>query len=315
MRIFRPFYSNGCPQSRNVLYGTSGDYKKERKSTALIREVDVKMITENIREMCIQANYYLSEDMDEAMKCAVQNEKSQLGKKILNQLQDNLKIADEEKIPICQDTGMAVIFMEIGQDVHLTGGWLEDAVNEGVRQGYEQGFLRKSVVKDPLIRENTKDNTPAVLHTKIVPGDQITITVAPKGFGSENMSRVFMLKPADGAEGVKNAILTAVKDAGPNACPPMVVGVGVGGTFEKCALMAKKALTREAGKHSDIPYVEEMEKEMLEKINRLGIGPGGLGGTTTALAVNINTYPTHIAGLPVAVNICCHVNRHVVRTI
>lgn len=281
----------------------------------MIREIDVKTVTENIKEMCIRANYYLSADMDDAMKKAVETEKSQLGKKILNQLQENLQIADKEMIPICQDTGMAVIFLEIGQDVHFTGGNLEDAVNEGVRQGYVDGYLRKSVVKDPLIRENTKDNTPAVIHTKIIPGDKVNITVAPKGFGSENMSRVFMLKPADGMEGVKNAILTAVRDAGPNACPPMVVGVGIGGTFEKCALMAKKALTRNAGSHSDIPYVKDMEIEMLDKINRLGIGPGGLGGTTTALAVNINTYPTHIAGLPVAVNICCHVNRHIVRTI
>lgn len=281
----------------------------------MIREIDVKTVTENIKEMCIRANYYLSADMDDAMKKAVETEKSQLGKKILNQLQENLQIADKEMIPICQDTGMAVIFLEIGQDVHFTGGNLEDAVNEGVRQGYVDGYLRKSVVRDPLIRENTKDNTPAVIHTKIIPGDKVNITVAPKGFGSENMSRVFMLKPADGMEGVKNAILTAVRDAGPNACPPMVVGVGIGGTFEKCALMAKKALTRNAGSHSDIPYVKDMEIEMLDKINRLGIGPGGLGGTTTALAVNINTYPTHIAGLPVAVNICCHVNRHIVRTI
>lgn len=281
----------------------------------MIREINVKTVTENIKEMCIRANYYLSSDMDEAMKKAAETEKSQLGKKILGQLQENLQIADKEMIPICQDTGMAVIFLEIGQDVHFTGGNLEDAVNEGVRQGYVEGYLRKSVVKDPLIRENTKDNTPAVIHTKIVAGDQVKITVAPKGFGSENMSRVFMLKPADGIEGVKNAILTAVRDAGPNACPPMVVGVGIGGTFEKCALMAKQALTREAGSHSDIPYVKDMEIEMLDKINRLGIGPGGLGGTTTALAVNINTYPTHIAGLPVAVNICCHVNRHIVRTI
>lgn len=281
----------------------------------MIREIDVKTVTENIKEMCIRANYYLSSDMDNAMKKAVETEKSQLGKKILNQLQENLQIADKEMIPICQDTGMAVIFLEIGQDVHFSGGNLEDAVNEGVRQGYVEGYLRKSVVKDPLIRENTRDNTPAVIHTKIVPGDKVKITVAPKGFGSENMSRVFMLKPADGIEGVKNAILTAVKDAGPNACPPMVVGVGIGGTFEKCAIMAKKALTREAGSHSDIPYIKDMEIEMLDKINRLGIGPGGLGGTTTALAVNIDTYPTHIAGLPVAVNICCHVNRHIVRTI
>ena len=281
----------------------------------MIREIHVSDLTDNIKEMCIQANYYLSPDMDERMKQVTETEESELGKKILRQLQENLEIADKEMIPICQDTGMAVIFMEIGQDVHFVGGDFEEAVNEGVRRGYIDGYLRKSVVKDPLIRENTKDNTPVVLHTRIVPGDQVKITVAPKGFGSENMSRVFMLKPADGIEGVKNAILTAVKDAGPNACPPMVVGVGVGGTFEKCAIMAKQALTREAGSHSDIPYVKEMEEEMLEKINKLGIGPGGLGGTTTALAVNINTYPTHIAGLPVAVNICCHVNRHVVRTI
>lgn len=281
----------------------------------MIREIHVSDLTDNIKEMCIQANYYLSPDMDERMKQVTETEESELGKKILRQLQENLEIADKEMIPICQDTGMAVIFMEIGQDVHFVGGDFEEAVNEGVRRGYIDGYLRKSVVKDPLIRENTKDNTPAVLHTKIVSGNQVKITVAPKGFGSENMSRVFMLKPADGIEGVKNAILTAVKDAGPNACPPMVVGVGIGGTFEKCAIMAKQALTREAGSHSEIPYVKEMEEEMLEKINKLGIGPGGLGGTTTALAVNIITYPTHIAGLPVAVNICCHVNRHVVRTI
>ena len=279
----------------------------------MIRTVKTEDVIKNVKEMCIEANHYLSKDMDEAMKKAVETEKSELGKKILNQLQENLKIADEEMIPICQDTGMAVIFLEVGQDVHFEGMAIEDAVNEGVRQGYTEGFLRKSVVKDPLIRENTKDNTPAVIHYSIVPGDKVKITMAPKGFGSENMSRVFMLKPADGIEGVKNAILTAVKDAGPNACPPMVVGVGVGGTFEKCALLAKKALTRQVGEHSDTPYVKEMEIEMLEKINRLGIGPGGLGGTTTALAVNINTYPIHIAGLPVAINICCHVNRHVVR--
>ncbi len=281
----------------------------------MIRTVQTSEVTKNIREMCIEANHYLSKDMDAAMKNAVSTEKSELGKKILNQLQDNLKIADEEMIPICQDTGMAVVFLEVGQDVHFEGDNIEDAINEGVRQGYTDGFLRKSVVKDPLIRENTKDNTPAVIHYSIVPGDKVTITFAPKGFGSENMSRVFMLKPADGIEGVKNAILTAVKDAGPNACPPMVVGVGIGGTFEKCALLAKKALTRPVSTHSDIPYVKEMEEEMLTRINQLGIGPGGLGGTTTALAVNINTYPTHIAGLPVAVNICCHVNRHVVREI
>ena len=281
----------------------------------MIREINVKELTENISEMCIQANHYLSPDMDACMKQAVETEKSELGKKILNQLQENLEIADKEMIPICQDTGMAVIFMEIGQDVHFVGGDFEEAVNEGVRRGYVDGYLRKSVVKDPLIRENTKDNTPAVLHTKIVPGDKVRITLAPKGFGSENMSRIFMLKPADGIEGVKNAILTAVKDAGPNACPPMVVGVGIGGTFEKCAILAKKALTRPVGEHSAIPYVKELEEEMLEKINRLGIGPGGLGGTTTALAVNVNTYATHIAGLPVAVNICCHVNRHVIREV
>lgn len=279
----------------------------------MIRTVSTEEIIKNVKEMCIEANHFLSKDMDESMKNAVTTEKSELGRKILNQLQDNLKIADEEMIPICQDTGMAVLFLEVGQDVHFEGMAIEDAVNEGVRQGYTEGFLRKSVVKDPLIRENTRDNTPAVIHYSIVPGDKVKITMAPKGFGSENMSRVFMLKPADGIEGVKNAILTAVKDAGPNACPPMVVGVGIGGTFEKCALLAKKALTRPVNEHSDIPYVKELENEMLEKINKLGIGPGGLGGTTTALAVNINTYPTHIAGLPVAINICCHVNRHVVR--
>lgn len=290
-------------------------YKSKVIGGAMVRTINVNEITKNIKEMCIEANHYLSPDMDKAMKQAEQTEKSPLGKQILGQLQENLKIAAEDMIPICQDTGMAVIFLEIGQDVHFEGGLLEDAVNEGVRQGYVDGYLRKSVVKDPLIRENTKDNTPAILHTKIVAGNKVKIKVAPKGFGSENMSRVFMLKPAEGIEGVKEAILTAVKDAGPNACPPMVVGVGIGGTFEKCALMAKEALTREAGTHSDIPYVKEMEEEVLEKINGLGIGPGGLGGTTTALAVNINTYPTHIAGLPVGVNICCHVNRHAIREI
>ena len=281
----------------------------------MIRIVNTDDIVKNIKEMCIEANNYLSKDMDKAMKDATASEKSELGKKILNQLQENLKIADEEMIPICQDTGMAVIFLEVGQDVHFEGMAIEEGVNEGVRQGYTEGYLRKSVVGDPIIRENTKDNTPAVIHYSIVPGDKVKITLAPKGFGSENMSRVFMLKPADGIEGVKNAILTAVKDAGPNACPPMVVGVGVGGTFEKCAILAKKALTRPVDEHSDIPYVRELEEEMLTKINQLGIGPGGLGGTTTALAVNVNTYATHIAGLPVAVNICCHVNRHVVREI
>lgn len=281
----------------------------------MIRTVQTEELVRNIKEMCIQANHYLSKDMDAVMKDAVEKEESPLGKKVLNQLQENLKIADEEMIPICQDTGMAVIFLEIGQDVHFEGSLIEDAINEGVRQGYTEGFLRKSVVKDPLIRENTKDNTPAVIHYSMVPGDKVKITLAPKGFGSENMSRVFMLKPADGIEGVKKAILTAVADAGPNACPPMVVGVGIGGTFEKCTILAKKALTRSVDEHSDIPYVKDLEEEMLAKINMLGIGPGGLGGTTTALAVNINTYPTHIAGLPVAINICCHVNRHVVREI
>ena len=280
-----------------------------------MRDVNVSEITKNIKEMCIEANHFLSEDMKKVFKNAVDSEESPLGKQVLNQLNENLSIAASDMIPICQDTGMAVIFINVGQEVHFTGGDITDAINEGVREGYVEGYLRKSVVSDPLIRENTKDNTPAVIHYSIVPGDKVEITVAPKGFGSENMSRVFMLKPADGIEGVKNAILTAVKDAGPNACPPMVVGVGIGGTFEKCAILAKKALTRPVNEHSEIPYVADLEKEMLEKINKLGIGPGGLGGTTTALAVNINTYPTHIAGLPVAVNICCHVNRHAVRTI
>lgn len=282
---------------------------------SIMRNVHVSEITRNIKEMCIEANHFLSEDMSAAMKNAVQTEESPLGKQILNQLQENLQIAGEDMIPICQDTGMAVVFLEIGQDVHLEGGSVEDAVNEGVRQGYVEGYLRKSVVKDPIIRENTKDNTPAVIHYSIAPGEKVCIKVAPKGFGSENMSRVFMLKPADGIEGVKNAVLTAVKDAGPNACPPLVVGVGVGGTFEKCALMAKEALTREVGTHSEIEWVKDLEEEILQKINNLGIGPGGLGGTTTALAVNVNTYPTHIAGLPVAINICCHVNRHIIREV
>lgn len=280
-----------------------------------MRTVNVETLTTNIKEMCIQANHYLAPDMAQAMKNAYEKETKPLAKQILGQLLENLDIAGKDMIPICQDTGMAVFFVEIGQDVHFEGDLIEDAINEGVRQGYVEGYLRKSVVADPILRENTKDNTPAVIHYSIVAGDKVKITFAPKGFGSENMSRVFMLKPADGIEGVKNAILTAVKDAGPNACPPMVVGVGVGGTFEKCALLAKKALTRPVGEHSSIEYVADMEKEMLEKINQLGIGPGGLGGTTTALAVNINTYPTHIAGLPVAINICCHVNRHIVRVV
>lgn len=278
-----------------------------------MRTIHTGEIISNIRQMCIEANHMLTPDMQKALECAVTDEKSPIGQKVLGQLQDNLQIAQEDTIPICQDTGMAVVFLEIGQDVHFEGGSLTDAINEGVRRGYVDGYLRKSVVKDPLIRENTKDNTPAVIHYDLVPGDKVKITVAPKGFGSENMSRIFMLKPADGIEGVKNAILTAVKDAGPNACPPMVVGVGIGGTFEKCALLAKKALTRPVDERSSIPYVKELEEEMLTTINRLGIGPGGLGGSTTALAVNIDTYPTHIAGLPVAVNICCHVNRHCVR--
>lgn len=278
-----------------------------------MRTLHVSEISRNIKEMCIEANHFLSEDMKCALRSAADAEEAPLGRQILEQLQENMQIAGEDMIPICQDTGMAVIFMEIGQDVHFEGGILEDAIHEGVRQGYTEGFLRKSVVKDPIYRENTKDNTPAVIHYEMTQGDRVRITVAPKGFGSENMSRVFMLKPADGIEGVKNAVLTAVRDAGPNACPPMVVGVGIGGTFEKCALMAKKALTRPVNERSETVYVRELEEELLEKINRSGIGPGGLGGTTTALAVNINTYPTHIAGLPVAVNICCHVNRHAVR--
>lgn len=280
-----------------------------------MRELDVKVITENIKEMCIEATHFLTEDMKNVLDDSVAKEESPLGKQILQQLQENLQIAGDEMIPICQDTGMAVVFIKVGQDVHFIGGNIEDAINEGVRQGYTEGYLRKSVVKDPIIRENTKDNTPAIIHYSIVEGNDVEITVAPKGFGSENMSRIFMLKPADGIDGVKNAILTAVKEAGPNACPPMVVGVGIGGTFEKCALLAKEALTRNINEQSKIPYVKELEEEMLEKINCLGIGPGGLGGRVTAFAVNIETYPTHIAGLPVAVNICCHVNRHSHRVI
>ncbi len=280
-----------------------------------IREINVKEITEAVASMCIEVNHNLSEDMRCALNDAFNKESSALGKQILDQLKQNLTIAKEEMIPICQDTGMAVVFMEIGQEVHFVGGNIEDAINEGVRKGYVDGYLRKSVVDDPIIRNNTKDNTPAVIHYSIVPGDKVKITISPKGFGSENMSKVYMLKPADGIEGVKNAILSAVKDAGPNACPPMVIGVGIGGTFEKCALMSKHALTRKAGTHSDVPYIKELEEEMLEKINALEIGPAGLGGSVTALAVNIERYPTHIAGLPVAVNICCHVNRHIEKTI
>ena len=280
-----------------------------------MREINVDIITKNIKEMCIEANHFLSIDMQKCLKNALNNEKSDLGKKVLNSLEENLKIAKEDMIPICQDTGMAIIFVKVGQDVHFINGNIENAINEGVRKGYVEGFLRKSVVSDPLIRENTKDNTPAIIHYEIVEGDKVTITVAPKGFGSENMSRVFMLKPAGGIEGVKNAVLTAVKDAGPNACPPMVVGVGIGGDFEKCAILSKKALTRNADSHSNIPYIKDLEEELLTSINNLLIGPGGLGGSNTAYAVNIETYPTHIAGLPVAVNICCHVNRHVTREI
>ena len=280
-----------------------------------MRTIHTDEMIRSIRDMCIEANLTLSEDMKCRLKNAKETEKTPLGKQILSQLNENMKIAQEEQIPICQDTGMAVVFLNIGQDLHIEGMDLHDAVNEGVRQGYREGYLRKSVVKDPLIRENTKDNTPAIVHIDIVSGDKLEILVAPKGFGSENMSRVFMLKPADGIEGVKESILTAVKDAGPNACPPMVIGVGIGGTFEKCAVMAKHALTRDLEEESPVPYVRELEKEMLKKINSLGIGPGGLGGTVTALAVNIETYPTHIAGLPMAVNICCHVNRHIHRII
>lgn len=280
-----------------------------------MRTVQTAQIADAIRKMCIEANYRLSPDMCSVLKQAQKKEASLLGRQILEQLSENLDIASQDQIPICQDTGMAVVFLEIGQEVFLEGAPLEDAVNDGVRRGYEDGFLRKSVVGDPIIRENTKDNTPAVIHCRIVPGDRVKITVAPKGFGSENMSRIFMLKPADGIEGVRNVVIKTVRDAGPNACPPMVVGVGIGGTFEKCALLAKQALTRPAGEHSPIPYVKELEEELLSSINRTGIGPAGLGGTTTALAVNINTYPTHIAGLPVAVNLCCHVNRHVTREV
>ena len=275
-----------------------------------MRTLEVSEVTKAVKELCIKANHKLAPDMEKALLDAGNREESELGKKILGQLKENLDIAENDMIPICQDTGMAVFFVKVGQDVHITGGNLTDAINQGVREGYTEGFLRKSVVEDPIIRKNTGDNTPAIIHYDIVPGDKLTITIAPKGFGSENMSRVFMLKPADGEEGVKDAIVQAVKDAGPNACPPMVVGVGIGGTFEKCTQMAKEALTREVGKESDLPHIRAMEQEVLERINKTGIGPGGLGGTVTALAVNINTFATHIAGLPVAVNICCHVNRH-----
>ena len=276
-----------------------------------MREIDVQTISDAVRELCIRINYELSGDMQEALMKAAETETSELGGKILGILEENLKVAKEEQIPICQDTGMAVVFLEIGQEVHFTGGDLEEAVNRGVARGYTEGYLRKSVVRDPLDRVNTGDNTPAVIHYQIVQGDQVTITLAPKGFGSENMSRVCMLKPADGEEGVLNAIVSAVQEAGPNACPPVVVGVGIGGTFEKCALLAKKALTRPVGSTSGKPHIAELERKALERINELKIGPAGLGGRVTALAVQIETYPTHIAGLPVGINICCHVNRHI----
>ncbi len=280
-----------------------------------MRTISTDEITKNIKEMCMEVNIRLSDDVKAAIHAGREKEESVIGRQILGQLEENMDIACENQIPICQDTGMTVVFLQIGQEVHIEGGFIGDAVNEGIRQGYEEGYLRKSVVGDPLIRENTKDNTPGIIHYEIVPGDQLGITVAPKGFGSENMSRVFMLKPADGIEGVKQAILETVQNAGPNACPPMVIGVGIGGTFEKCALLAKKALTRDLDSRSPIPYVSELEEEMLAKINALGIGPGGLGGRVTAIGLNIETYPTHIAGLPVAVNICCHVNRHSKRTL
>lgn len=280
-----------------------------------MRDLNTEQITNAIREMCMEANYKLASDMEQALIKARETEESPVGQRVLAQLQENLEIAKNEQIPICQDTGMAVVFLEIGQDVHLTGGDLEEAVNEGVRRGYTEGYLRKSVVSDPILRENTKDNTPAVIHCKIVPGEKVKITVAPKGFVSENMSRIFMRKPAEGIDGVKDSILTAVKDAGPNACPPLIVGVGIGGTFEKAAIMAKQSLLRPLESESDIPWVRELEREMLQKINATGIGPAGLGGRNTALAVKVTTYPTHIAGLPVAVNICCHVNRHVIREV
>ena len=280
-----------------------------------MREIDVCLITEAVKELCIRINHELSEDMQAALKKGADTETNELGRQILDILDQNLVIAKEDQIPICQDTGMAVVFLEVGQEVHLTGGNVEDAVNEGVAKGYSEGYLRKSVVRDPLDRVNTGDNTPAVIHYSIVPGDEVRITLAPKGFGSENMSRVCMLKPADGEEGVLNAIVDAVRDAGPNACPPVVVGVGVGGTFEKCAILAKQALTRPVGSQSPKPHIAALEQEALRRINELNIGPAGLGGKVTALAVNIETYPTHIAGLPVGINICCHVNRHINCTI
>lgn len=280
-----------------------------------MRTINTELITQQIKEMCMEVNIHLSEDVKSAILKAREKEESSLGQQILGQLEENMDIADETKIPICQDTGMTVVFLKVGQDVHFEGTYIEDAINQGIREGYQEGYLRKSVVRDPVDRVNTKDNTPGVIHYEIVPGDQVEITVAPKGFGSENMSRLYMLKPADGLDGIRNAILETVKLAGPNACPPIVVGVGIGGTFEKCAILAKKALTRDLNSSSEIPYVKALEEEMLDKINALGIGPAGLGGRMTALGINIETYPTHIAGMPVAVNICCHVNRHIRRVI
>lgn len=275
-----------------------------------MRTINTDVIIEAVKNMCIDANLYLAKDMEDKLRQAAGEEDGALGKQILDQLIENMEIAAEEKTPICQDTGMAVFFVNIGQDLHIEGMNITDAINEGVRQGYTEGYLRKSVVKDPLIRENTGDNTPAIIHYDIVPGDKLEITIAPKGFGSENMSKIYMLKPADGEDGVKEAVLDAVKNAGPNACPPVVVGVGLGGDFELAAKLAKKALTRKAGSCSGKEHIARIERELLNAINSTGIGPGGLGGKTTALAVNIESYATHIAGMPLAVNMCCHVNRH-----
>ena len=280
-----------------------------------MRTIHTDEIVKNIKEMCIQANYYLSPDMESAIYNAKEQEDSALGKQILGQLCENMNIAKKDQIPICQDTGMAVVFIKVGQDVHFEGQNITDAINEGVRQGYQEGYLRKSVVNDPLLRVNTKDNTPAIIHYEIISGENVEITVAPKGFGSENMSKIYMLKPADGIEGIKKAVLETVKEAGPNACPPIVVGVGIGGSFEKSAILSKKALTRNINQKSEKEHIRKLEEELLKEINELGIGPAGLGGHTTALGVNIETYPTHIAGMPLAINICCHVNRHVTRII
>lgn len=275
-----------------------------------MREIEVNEIIDAVRELCIKANCVLNDDVYNALEAAKNTEKSPIGKEILCQLTENADIAKNENVPICQDTGMAIVFVELGQEVHIKGGLLTDAINEGVRRGYRDGYLRKSVVSDPFIRENTKDNTPAIIHYDIVEGDKIKIIVAPKGFGSENMSKIYMLKPSAGIEGAKDAIVQAVDEAGPNPCPPMVVGVGVGGNFEMAALLAKKALLRPIGSHSDKPHLREMEEELLERMNSLGIGPQGLGGVTTVLGVNVESFPTHIAGMPIAVNISCHVTRH-----